>query len=302
MAIATSQQIVNYYDLYRDKEIVFSKEILHSLRVDPRQIYVKCNGGQWPCIINSTSFQMAKIIIGTKGGAFQEITKRDAPTIQLRYCFIDPDNTPVIFFVSGKMSNVTPYMNSQDLAIVTISFTQRPPDDLIVKIGSLIEASVNSVNRREDRIVITPVSLRKLNIEREETIIYVQGVPRRCILRDLSFCGAKVILLGLVKFLTQKEIILRISFMDPVETIDIKGTIVAAEAIEGRQDIAAVGIHFDESQIPINYKLHINSYLTTSRKTFIELSEQQNMAQEAAREQPVPTTAGKPAAAESAAR
>ena len=62
LAIATNQQINNYYDLYRENEIVFTKDILRSLRVDPRQIYVKCSGAQWPCIINSTSFQMAKII------------------------------------------------------------------------------------------------------------------------------------------------------------------------------------------------------------------------------------------------
>ena len=88
LAIATNQQINNYYDLYRENEIVFTKDILRSLRVDPRQIYVKCAGAQWPCIINSTSFQMAKIIIGTSGGAFRQITHKDAPPVNLCFCFI----------------------------------------------------------------------------------------------------------------------------------------------------------------------------------------------------------------------
>ena len=75
MGIATAQQISNYYDSYRDTEIVFSKEILRVLHANPREIYIKVSGSQWPCIINSMSFTMAKIIIGTNGGAFAQITK-----------------------------------------------------------------------------------------------------------------------------------------------------------------------------------------------------------------------------------
>ena len=133
LSIATNQLINNYYDLYREDEIVFTKDILRSLHLDPRQVYVKCSGAHWPCIINSTSFQMAKIIIGTAGGAFQQITKKDAPPVSLRYCFIEQDNQPLIFFVSCRVSDVTPYMNSKDLAVITLTFTQRPPEDLIFK-------------------------------------------------------------------------------------------------------------------------------------------------------------------------
>lgn len=270
MGIATNQQISNYYDFYRDKEIIFSKDILRSLRIDPRQIYIKCNGAQWPCIINSTSFQMAKIILGTKGGAFAQITKKDAPPASLRFCFIEPDNEPLSFFIAGKVTEVTPYMNSQELAIITLTYTQRPPDDLILKLGTLIEANINFVQRREERIIINEDSKHRLNIDREESIIYIQNVPRRCILRDLSFSGAKVILLGLSKFICGKNAIIRIQFSDPIETIDIKGTVVSADLIEGRQDIVAASIKFDENQVPLSYKIHINNYVTMNRKSFLE--------------------------------
>ena len=270
MGIATNQQISNYYDFYRDKEIIFSKDILRSLRIDPRQIYIKCNGAQWPCIINSTSFQMAKIILGTKGGAFAQVTKKDAPPVSLRFCFIEQGNEPLSFFISGKVTEVTPYMNSKELAIITLTYTQRPPDDLILKLGTLIEANINFKQRKEDRIVISEDSKHKLGIEKEETVIFIQNVPRRCILRDLSFSGAKVILLGLSKFIKDKEAVIRINFMDPFETVDIKGTVVAADFIEGRQDIVAASVKFDENQVPLSYKIHINNYLTTLRKTFLD--------------------------------
>ena len=69
MGLLTSQQISRYYEIYRDTEITFTKEFISALNLDPRQVYIKCAGSQWPCIINSTSLQSARIIIGTKGGA-----------------------------------------------------------------------------------------------------------------------------------------------------------------------------------------------------------------------------------------
>ena len=99
--IAVNQIINRYYDLYRENEIIFTKDIIRYLKIDLRQIYVKCAGAQWPCIINSTSFQMTKIIIGTAGGAFQQITKKDAPPVNIRYCFIEDDGHPIYFFLDN---------------------------------------------------------------------------------------------------------------------------------------------------------------------------------------------------------
>ena len=41
MAVSTGVQIARYYDFVRDKEIVFTKANLQSLRIDPKQIYLK---------------------------------------------------------------------------------------------------------------------------------------------------------------------------------------------------------------------------------------------------------------------
>ena len=266
MAIATSQQITRYYDIYRDTEITFTKDIIRTLSMDPRQIFIKCAGSQWPCIINSTSFQMARIIIGTKGGAYQQVSQRNPPPVNLRFCFFEGENQLLSFFIACKVTNITPYMNSRDLAIVSLSFTQRPPDDLIEMVGHLLDANINSVRRKEERILINEDSRRKLSIPHEETIIMVQNVPRHCILRDLSFGGAKVILLGLAQFLVSKDIILRIEFDEPHEIVSIKGTIINAEQIEGRKDIISINIRYDDNSIPLSYKIHINNFITTVRK------------------------------------
>lgn len=270
VSIATNQLISEYYNRYRENELVFTKDIMRILRTDPRQIYVKCAGSQWPCIINSTSFQQAKIIIGTNGGAFQQITKKDAPPISLRYGFTEPDGQPLVFFVTCRVSDVTPYMNSHELAVVTLSFTQRPPDDLIYKIGTLLAADDNFTHRKEDRIVINDDSKRALGIFKKETIIYIQNVPRRCILWNLSFSGAKVVLMGIPKFLSGKDCITRFMFSDPNEIVDVRGSIVQADPVEGRQDLSAIGIKFDENQVPLSYKIRINDYLSTTRKKMLD--------------------------------
>ena len=271
-SITTNQQINEYYNKYRENEIIFSKDIMRFLRLDPRQIYVKCAGSQWPCIINSTSFQQAKIIIGTNGGAFHQITKKDAPPVNLRFCFIESDNQPLIFFVTCRVTDVTPYMNSKELAILTLSFTQRPPDDLIYKIGSLIDANQGFIYRKEERIVLNEDTKRLLGINKKESIVYIQSVPRRCIIWNLSFTGSKIIVLGVPKFLENKDCIIRLLFTDPTEIIDVKGTIVSVKTVEGRQDLVEAGIKFDENQVPLAYKMRINDFLSNRRKKFLDVA------------------------------
>ena len=285
MGLATSQQLTKYYDQYRDTEITFTKDIIRALGLDPRQVYVKCNGSQWPCIINSTSFQHAKIIVGTKGGAFQALAAKDNPTANIRFCFNEQEGDGIItFLVSSRVAEIRPYMNSKDLVIVTLQFTARPPDDLIEICGKLLEANANAIRRREERVPINEDSKRKLSLTKEECNVIVQSVPRHCVVRDLSFSGARVVLIGLSQYLSGKEAILRLEFNEPSEIVSIRGTIVSADLIQGRKDICLASLKFDEASLPLSFKMHLNEYLTSVRKTQLsatEQLEQQKAAQQA---------------------
>ncbi len=218
MGIVTSQQLTRYYELYRDTEVIFSKEVIKTLHMDPRQVYVKCTDSQWPCIINSTSFLGAKIIIGSKGGAYARLSKEKG-TVNLRFCFSQGEKQPISFFVSARVQEIVPYMESSDLAIVNLTYIQRPPDDLIELIGRLLEANTNALRRRDERIPITEESLRKLSLAKADAVIFIDNVPRHCIVRDISFSGAKILLLGVAQFLNNKNAVLRLEFYDPHEVI-----------------------------------------------------------------------------------
>ena len=156
-----------------------------------------------------------------------------------------------------------------------MQFTARPPDDLIEIVGRLLEANANAIRRREERVLINDDSKRKLNLAKEECNVIVQSVPRHCVVRDLSFSGARVILIGLSQYLTSKEAILRLEFNEPSEIVSVRGTIVSADLIQGRKDVCIASIKFDEASLPLSFKMHLNSYLTTVRKTQLSASEQQ---------------------------
>lgn len=269
MALSTSVQIARYYDFFRDKEIVFTKANLQSLRIDPKQIYLKCQGDQWPCLINSSSLQMAKIIIGTGTGVYTELAKKKDLTVSLRFCFMDQNNSPIQFFVNCVVDKIDLYQNTDKLALVTLNFTQKPPDDLIMRMGEFIEASENFKNRKEDRILINKESLRKLLMEKEETVIYIDNVPRRCILKNISFSGANVMLVGVPKFLIGKPILLQIEFTDVPQPLRIAGVIPHAVFLEGRKDISSVNVAFTSETIPMQYKFHINNFITNYQKSML---------------------------------
>ena len=275
--------------------------------MDPRQIYLKCNGGQWPCIINSSSLQVAKVIVGTSSGVYQEISKKQNVPISLRYCFFDQNNEPIQFFVNCTVIEKKSYQGSNDLAMVTLEFTSRPPDDLILKIGEFLEVNDNFNTRKEERIGINKNSLRLLSIPKEETYIFITGVPRRCILKDLSFGGARIMLVGIPKFLEGKTVDLRLFFSDTGDKVSLVGVVKNADFLPGRQDICIAHIEFIADEIPMAYKFHINTYITSYQKQLIQnqlkneeaaaKAEEENAAKSAARAE-----AQAKAAAENAAK
>lgn len=263
MGVVTSQQLSRYYDMYRDIDVVFTKEIIKTLCLNPRQIYIKCAAGQWPCILNSVSLLSSKVVISKTGGAFKAL--KENPSVNLHFCFTPADSQPIVFFVNTRFDDFVPYMNSEDLVVVTLTYVNRPPDDLISIMGSLLEANANAVRRREERIAINPNSKRKLGLQNEESIVYVQNVPRHCVLRDISFSGTKLILVGLKAFIIKQIVMVRFDFDDPRETIYVRGVVVAVDEIEGRKDLVVARILFDEKSVPMAYKLRINNYITDVR-------------------------------------
>ena len=267
MSIITSQQLSKYHDQYANIEVTFTKEVVKVIQLVTKQVFLKCLGYQWPCIIYSSSMTGAKIIANVKS-SIQDVTRKANNVVSLRFSFKRTEKgDPVSFYVAAKIAGYSPYgPTNPDLNIIALTFTQRPADDLIHALGTLLEANINSKKRKEERIILTADVMRKIGIKATETTLFIQGVPRKGIIRDVSFSGAKVIILGVAKFLLEKDAIMRIELEESNEIIDIPGKIVRHEPVEGRKDIAAFAVQFRESGIPMQYKIMINDYLRQSVK------------------------------------
>ncbi|MDR1374303.1 MAG: pilus assembly protein PilZ [Treponema sp.] len=265
MAVITSQKITNYYIRYKTISVTFTKEIIRATGLITQQVFLKCVGDFWPCVIYSSSFQDAKVVVNIQSGLLNKLREANN-SASLRFSFKNADTgAPVTFFVTVRSAGYAPYGGSKDAAVFTLQFTQRPPDDLIEIMGRLLDANVNSAKRRDERILLAPDVIRKLGIISKETAVFIQGVPRRCILRDISFSGAKLIMMGIAKFLLNRESALRVDFEDPRESFLLKGTFIRVENVAGRKELIALAMRFDGAAIPMGYKMRINDFLSTVR-------------------------------------
>ena len=276
MAISTSQQITRYYQQYGEVDVTFTRDVIKATLLYPKQVYLKCHGYQWPIVVYSASMTGAKVIANLKS-SLSEAAKKANNMVSLRLSFLQRDKAdPLSFFVGAKITGYTPYgQEKPELYFLTLSYTQRPPDDLIEILGRLIDANTSSSRRKDERVPITADSARAMGLNHKEARVYIDGVPRRCIVRDVSFGGAKVVILGVAKFLVNKKASLRLTLSETDEEIDVPATVLRFEAVEGRSDIAALALQFDADAVPMKYKLMLSGFLNSGKARTLRSQEAQ---------------------------
>jgi hypothetical protein len=260
MAIITSQQLANYYELYRSIEVTFNKEVTSLLGFAQEHVMLKIFGVQWHCIIYSSSLESAKIILNLKPEQIEKL-RTGSNLVALRYAFRVPDKAePVTFFANGRVKGYSRYNSATnpDLYFMTVEFSQRPSDDLIEILGRFLEANVNSQKRRDVRVPVSEANVKKVGFSSCSTIISVENVGRKCLVRDLSFSGALVLIPGVAKFLEGRAAVLRLVLEETGQVVTIPGKLVRVEPLEGRRDITQAAMQFDEAAVPHAYKLKIN--------------------------------------------
>lgn len=266
MAIVTSQLLAHYYNAYQDVDVTFTRDVLESIRMIRKQVFFKCLGHQWPCVVYSSSMISSRIILNLDPG-LKEALRKSQGAASLRFAFAQPAKPdPITFFVPGRVANVAPYAEDRpQTSFVTLKFSQKPNDTLIEILGSLLDAHAASTNRRDHRVVVNADVARELSIDLKQVGTMIDSVPRRAILRDISFGGAKLILMGLGKMLVNKPILLHMVLDDPPEQMAIPGTVLRYEAVEGRPDLAAIAVRYTPEAVPMSYKLRLTEYMRHHR-------------------------------------
>lgn len=268
MSVVTSQQISKLYNQYHMQEVTFNKDVVRALLLNAKGVHIRCIGYQWPCVIFSSSMVSAKVIISTNSPIKQIVDKANR-IVSLNLSFIQREKSdPISFFMKSKVSGYAPYHPEKpDLNYMMLEFAHRPPDDLIFRLGELLDAQTGASERKDERIILSPDIHRALKLPMKNAVaIQIEGVPRKCILRDISFGGAKVIIFGVPGFLVGKQAEITMKFEDPDQLVTIPGKVLRFEEVQGRKDLAAFAIQFTEGAIPVEYNLRLNGYFRSAKK------------------------------------
>jgi hypothetical protein len=264
MGLITSQQLAKYYELYKDREITFNRQIVEVLKLLPREVYLKARGDQLTCIVYSSSMAGAKVVASLRPRAMQQI-RLAGNSVSLRFAFQRNDKPePLFFYVPAKITNFTFYSPEKpDLYFLSLEYTTKPPDDLIEMLGQLFDTNTNFKRRKDERIELNPATIKLIGIDGKEATLVLENQARKCIIRDLSFSGTKVLLFGAHPEHVKKQALLQFSALK--QRMLIPGTIVRFEEVVGREDIGAFGIQFLEDKTPMSYKILINNTLRGTR-------------------------------------
>ncbi len=259
----TSQHLARLYDEFGDIEVTFNAQVIMESGLITSDVRLTIGSQHLPCVLYACSMKGARIIAEISKTAADQLAHSNSGTT-LRLGFKQKDEkTPVNFFVGCRVENLSEYSSQkQHVRFVSLEFTQRPSDALVGILGSLLEIKSNELRRRDQRIVLTPENMKKIGLESRESCLAIDGSSRRCLLRDLSFGGAKVLLSMLGLPAKPRKVLLKLEKCEVQSETVLDGSIVRVEDVEGHQDLVALSIQYS-TEPPISYKQKINSVFSS---------------------------------------
>lgn len=262
MPTLPAQKLRGFYESYSEREIAFSRSILNITGLETRKVFIKIRGEQWPCVVYSCSMKSAKVIIKLDAEDFEAI-KKAKNFVSLRLSFAPKHlKSPILFFVPAVVKGFNTFkLKKQNSFLMTLDFTQRPPDDLIEIIGKIFLSIENFEKRRELRINLDNNVVKQFGLKSTQTVTVIDNIKRPGIMKNLSSSGCFLIMVCNPKFIMNKQIKLIIASAYYSSLIEIEGTIVRAEEVTGRKDIFGLGVVFDKTKIPFEFKEMMNEYL-----------------------------------------
>jgi hypothetical protein len=261
MSALPRQKINDYYDQFRPVDVTFTKEVIQTTGLVTKEIQLKCASDFFPCVIYSTSFQAAKVVANNKSGLLDKL-KITNNMLSIRFFFkIPATEEQVVFLVPARMTGNSSYGESPDMTCFTLEFSSRPPDDFIEIMGRILEATMNFTKRREEKVQIAPDMMRKMGLLSKDAALQIGQAARRCILREVSFGGARVIVMDSLPD-DVLETAVKIEFDDPREDCILAAKLVKQDLIANTKNMYVLTLLYNEP-VPMNYKVRLNNFITT---------------------------------------
>jgi len=262
MAILTNMAISKLYELYNDIDITFTKDIVAATLLNQKEIYVRCGGIQRKCLLYSSSMKKCRIIVNT-GDNFITQIREAGNLVSIRLCFNVPGRNDIIaFFVNARVTGYNAYTTpDSELNYAFLTYTQRPPDDLIIILGQLLEANINFQKRQDLRIIVNQSNYKAIGLNSRDVSLVIENIPRKAILVDISSSGLMAIGVKAFKFHLNKELLIKLSSEN--NNWQFAGTVSRIDNIPGRNDVVLIGIALKSDSIPVSYKIQIENYIKT---------------------------------------
>jgi hypothetical protein len=255
----TSHQLSRFHDLYRDKEVTFNTQVIIESGLVTSDVHLTIGSAHVPCVLYACSMKGARVIAEVGTDLRNNLMRSNSMTALHLGFHQAQDPHPTTFFISSHVESLSEYHPQKpQMQFITLEFTQRPSDILIGTLGSMLEINVNAVRRRDERIVLTPEVMKKIGLPSKESCIAIGGASRRCIVRDLSFGGAKILMSALGTPQGEEKVLLKLARCELKDDTVLNGSVVRVEDIEGRNDLVALSIQFSTDP-PISYKQKINN-------------------------------------------
>jgi hypothetical protein len=259
----TAQHLARLYEEFSETEVTFNSQVIIESGLITSDVRLTVGSQHLSCVLYACSMKGARVIAEI-GQSTSDLLAHNNASASLRLGFRQAnEKSPVSFFVPCRVESYSEYnAQKQHMRFVALEFTQKPSDALVGILGSLLEIKANALRRRDQRIVLTPENMKKIGLESRESCVAIEGSSRRCLVRDLSFGGAKVLLsmLGLPQ--GPHKVLLKLQKCEVRDETVLDGSIVRMEDVEGHEDLVALSIQYSTDP-PISYKQKINNVFTS---------------------------------------
>jgi hypothetical protein len=258
----TSQHLARLYEEFADTEVTFNGQVILESGLVTSDVRLTFGSRHLDCVLYACSMKGARVILEMTP-AVADVVAHGTTAASLHLTFRQRDEkAPVSFFVACRIESLSDYNPQKPhVRIAFLEFTQKPSDTLVGVLGSLLEIKSNALRRRDQRIAMTPDVMKRIGLQSKESCVAIDGTSRRCVLRDLSFGGAKVLLSTLGLPQSPHKALLKLQKCEVPDDTVLDGSIVRVEDVQGRDDLVALSIKYS-SEPPISYRQKINSVFT----------------------------------------
>jgi hypothetical protein len=254
MTVLGTNVLQGLYQEYLTTELTYTKDVAAGLGLLPNESTVKIQGLLFPCVVHSASFQSAKFLLRLKPEQWKVI-QFGSKIATLTLVLLDSRRgKKELYQFNGSLQVLQKHTTPEGdfVFLAAVQFSHRPHEVFLQSHGSYLNLKKEAHQRQSDRILLTPENMGILELASLNTTVIIDKIERKCLLREVSYGGARVILTGVGQLLNDKPFDLTFPHL-VLGNLAITGKITRAENMESHRGLAHVALSYSPGEVPVNY-------------------------------------------------